>query len=81
MFQRKIETDMAETRVSLKIKTEELDRVSNIYQETLSNLKAHKLENEMLKEKVNLLKAEFYKSEANAKDSNSSLRAQVAVMK
>lgn len=35
----------------------------------------------MLKEKVNLLKAEFYKSEANAKDSQSSLRAQVAVMK
>lgn len=80
-FQRKLETDMAETRVSLKIKHEELDRMSVLYQETLSNLKAHKLENQMLIEKVNLLKAEFYKSEANAKDANSSLRAQVAVMK
>lgn len=36
--------------------------MGGIYQETLSNLKAHKLENEMLREKVNLLKAEFYKS-------------------
>lgn len=80
-FQRKMETDLAETRVSLKIKTEEADRLGGIYQETLSGLKAHKLENEMLREKVNLLKGEFYKSEANAKDSLSSLKAQVAVMR
>jgi progesterone-induced-blocking factor 1 len=35
----------------------------------------------MLREKVNLLKGEFYKSEATAKDNLSSLKAQVAVMR
>lgn len=42
-FQRRMETDLAETRVSLRIKSEELDRINNIYEETLSNLKAHKI--------------------------------------
>lgn len=67
-FQMTMNTNLAEVRVSLKIKTEELDRMNNIYEETLSNLKAHKIENEMLREKVNLLKGEYYKSEANSKD-------------
>jgi progesterone-induced-blocking factor 1 len=44
-FQRKFDTDLSEARLSLKIKSEELDRINNIYQETLGNLNAHKLEN------------------------------------
>jgi progesterone-induced-blocking factor 1 len=44
-LQRKSETELSEARMLLKIKTEELDRVNNIYQETLANLTAHKLEN------------------------------------
>ena len=67
-FQRKFDGDLAENRINLKIKTEELDRVNNIYQETLGNLKAHKIENEMLREKLNCLKGEYYKAEANSKD-------------
>lgn len=31
-FQRKFDGDLSEARMSLKIKTEELDRISNIYQ-------------------------------------------------
>ena len=42
-FQRKFDADLSETRMSLKIKSEELDRISNIYQETLGNLNGHKL--------------------------------------
>lgn len=42
-FQRKFDGDLSETRIQLKIRSEELERVSNIYQETLGNLNAHKL--------------------------------------
>lgn len=80
-FQRKFDADLAETRIQLKIRTEELDRIGNVYQETLGNLNAHKLENEMLREKLNVVKGEYYKSEANAKEDMSSLRAQVAVLR
>jgi hypothetical protein len=31
-FQRKFEVELSEARLSLKIKTEELDRINNIYQ-------------------------------------------------
>ena len=55
-FQRKFDGDLSETRIQLKIRTEELERVNNIYQETLGNLNGHKIENEMLREKLNLVK-------------------------
>ena len=80
-FQRKFDGDLSETRIQLKIRTEELERINNIYQETLGNLNGHKLENEMLREKLNLVKGEYYKSEANGKDEMSSLKAQVAVLR
>jgi progesterone-induced-blocking factor 1 len=32
-----------------------------MYEDTLANLKATKHENEMLREKINVLKAEYYK--------------------
>ena len=35
-----------------RLKCEELDRLSNIYEENLANLKATKLENEMIREKL-----------------------------
>lgn len=31
-FQRKFDSDLSETRIQLKIRTEELERVNNIYQ-------------------------------------------------
>ena len=55
-FQRKFDGDLSETRIKLKIKEEELERVNNVYQETLGNLNGHKLENEMLREKLNVCK-------------------------
>ena len=45
---------MSELRISHRLKCEDLDRLSNIYEENLANLKATKLENEMIREKVML---------------------------
>ena len=51
-LQRKLEGDMSELRIQFRIKSEELERISNIYDENLSNLKATNMENEMLRDKV-----------------------------
>ena len=52
---------MSEQRIQLRLKIEDLERLNNIYEDTLANLKATKHENEMLREKINVLKTEYYK--------------------
>lgn len=65
---RRVEGDLSELRIQLRLKSEELERISNIYEETLTNLKSTKLENEMLRDKFNVLKAEYYKAELENKE-------------
>jgi progesterone-induced-blocking factor 1 len=44
-------------------------------------MKALKLENEMLREKTNVLRAEYYKAENGAKESTAEIKAELAVCK
>jgi len=60
-MQKRIESDLAELRIQLRLKSEELERISNLYEENLTNIKAQRLENEMLREKMNVLRQEYYK--------------------
>ncbi|CAD8157235.1 unnamed protein product [Paramecium pentaurelia] len=80
-LQRKLDGDLSEQRIQLRLKVEELDRVQNIYEDTLANLKANKHENEMLREKINVLKAEYYKCQVEAKEQMCSINAQLQVAK
>lgn len=52
-----------------------------LYEDQDANLKSYKLENEMLREKVNILKSEYYKLEVNQKDEFIQMRANLAVAK
>ena len=52
-----------------------------MYEDKLANLKATKHENEMLREKINVLKAEYYKCQVEAKESMSNINAQLQVAK
>ena len=76
-LQRRIESDLSELRIQLRLKSEELDRIQNIYEDTLANLKANKHENEMLREKINILKSEYYKCQVDSKDDMTSIKAQL----
>ena len=51
-LQRKVEADLSDIRVQFRLKSDELDRISNIYEETLANLKSNTLENDRLRDKV-----------------------------
>lgn len=76
-LQRRIESDLSELRIQLRLKSEELDRIQNIYEDTLANLKANRHENEMLREKINILKSEYYKCQVDSKDDMTSIKAQL----
>jgi progesterone-induced-blocking factor 1 len=78
-LQRRIESDLSELRIQLRLKSEELERVQNIYEDNLANLKATRHENEMLREKINVLKSEYYRSQVDAKEEMTGIKAQLEV--
>ena len=77
---RRVDNDMSEIRIQYRLKCEEYERVQNIYDETLSNLKATTVENEMLRDKLNVLKSEYYKVELSQKDEYSTMKAQLVIL-
>jgi len=80
-LQRRVNIDLSEIRVQLRIKTDELERMQNLYEEANSQCKTFRYENDMLREKNNVLKGEYYKLEANMKEESAGIRAQLAVAK
>ena len=58
---------MSELRLQLRIKTEELDSLKRMLDDTKTNLTSHKAEIVMLKEKVDLLKGQHYEGDAAKK--------------
>jgi chromosome segregation ATPase len=80
-LQRRVNIDLSEIRVQLRIKTDELERMQNLYEEANSQCKTFRYENDMLREKNNVLKGEYYKLEANMKEESAGIRAQLAVSK
>jgi len=80
-LQRRVNIDLSEIRVQLRIKTDELERIQNLYEEANSQCKTFRYENDMLREKNNVLKGEYYKLEANMKEESAGIRAQLAVAK
>jgi progesterone-induced-blocking factor 1 len=55
--------------------------VTHIYEENMLLVKETKMENESLKAKIDLLKTEYYKVEAVAREGTAELRAELAVSK
>lgn len=64
-------------RISHRLKTEELERLRIDHEDRNSELKTAKAQIEMLKDKIALLRSEFFKSEAKGKEDNSELKAKV----
>lgn len=80
-LQRKVYQEFGELKIKLNLKEEELIRTQNLYEETLTNLKSLRTENDMLKDKINILKGEYYKLEGSLKEESAGVRAQLAVSK
>ena len=78
-MQNRLEEQLQEARSELRIKSENLERVHNVYEDTIKALRHSKSENEMLRDKVDVLKQEFYKNESKCTQENADLKAQLAV--
>eukprot|EP00358_Blepharisma_japonicum_P001834 CAMPEP_0202953056 /NCGR_PEP_ID=MMETSP1395-20130829/43071_1 /ASSEMBLY_ACC=CAM_ASM_000871 /TAXON_ID=5961 /ORGANISM="Blepharisma japonicum, Strain Stock R1072" /LENGTH=404 /DNA_ID=CAMNT_0049665351 /DNA_START=765 /DNA_END=1975 /DNA_ORIENTATION=+ len=78
-MQKKLEEQLQELRSELRLKTDNLERTHNVYEDTIKALRHSKAENEMLKEKVDVLRQEFYKAETKCTQENAELKAELAV--
>ena len=79
-LQNQVNNDLADLRIKLTIKTEELERTQNILEETTHNLKATRRAHEMLQEQMQILKAEYYKEQSSKVSEHAELKAQYAVL-
>ena len=77
--QNRLEESLSEVRSELRIKSENVERTHNIYEDTLKALRHSKEESELLKAKVDVLRQEFYKSENKCTQENAEIKAQLAV--
>jgi len=68
-------------KIQLTIKLEELERVTNLYQEHLALVKALSLEKEAYKDKLDLMRNELIRKESQFKDENSDIKAQLSILK
>jgi progesterone-induced-blocking factor 1 len=68
-------------KIQLKIKSEELNRISNIYEENINLIKIFKIENESMKEKIDILRTDLIQKESNYKEEASEYRSQINNMK
>ena len=57
---RSVDSEMSDLRLNLRIKTEDYERLKLLQDDIDANMKSYKLENEMLREKLNVLKSEYY---------------------
>jgi len=80
-IQRRTDEDISVLKIQVKIKTEELDRVSGLYDENFELIKVLKNENEMYKEKNDLLRMEIIRKEAQFKEDSADTKAQLVVLK
>ncbi len=78
---KKTDEEIAYLKIQLKIKSEELDRITNIYEENTNFLKIFKVENESLKDKLDILRTELISKEASFKEETAEYRTQINSMK
>ena len=68
-------------RVGTRAKDEEVRRVTHMYEENMLLVKETKMESESLRAKIDVLKTEYYRVEAVAREGTAELRAELAVAK
>jgi progesterone-induced-blocking factor 1 len=80
-IERMVDEEIGDVKLELRLKRDEVQRVTHLYEENLSLVKELKLENAVLKEKLDLVKNDYYRLEAMERQKNADALAQVAVYK
>ena len=80
-IERMVDEEIGDVKLELRLKRDEAQRITHLYEENLSLVKELKLENAVLKEKLDLVKNDYYRLEAMERQKNADALAQVAVYK
>ncbi len=80
-MQKKLEEECGTLRLELRFKTDELTKANLAYEEHLHKYKQSQMEAQMLHDKLDMLKGEYYKVESLARQDQANIRAENAVLK
>ena len=78
-LQKMTDEEIGHLRVSTRARDDEVNRVTHLYEDNLILVKETKMENESLRAKIDVLKTEYYKVEAMAREGTADIKAQLAV--
>jgi progesterone-induced-blocking factor 1 len=73
----KFDSDISEQRINYRVKCEEVERLRIDYEDTANELKSYKAQNEMLKDKISILRSEFFKAEAKGKEDGAEMKSKI----
>lgn len=79
--QKNTDEEIGHLRVQARSRDDEVQRVTNLYEDNMVLVKETKLESEALKAKIDVLKTEYYKLESTARQGTAEIRAELAVAK
>lgn len=71
--------EVAMLKLEARGKGDDLTRVRNMYEDNLVAIKEAKIENEALRQKLEVLKSEYYKLESTQRQQSADIRAELAV--
>jgi progesterone-induced-blocking factor 1 len=80
-LQKATDEEIGHLRVQARSRDDEVQRVTNLYEDNMVLVKETKLESEALKSKIDVLKTEYYKLESTARQGTADIRAELAVAK
>ena len=80
-LQKSTDEEIGHLRIQARSRDDEVQRVTNLYEDNMILVKETKLESEALKSKIDVLKTEFYKLESTARQGSAEIRAELAVAK
>jgi progesterone-induced-blocking factor 1 len=80
-LQKTTDEEIGLLRVSTRAKEEEIVRVSHLYEENMILVKETKMESEALRQKIDVLKTEYYKLESKLREGSADIKAELAVTK
>ena len=68
-------------KLQVRGKSDELQRISHLYEDNMGLVKELKMENEAYKQKIDILKSEYYKLESTNRMGSADIKAELAVCK
>eukprot|EP01022_Parablepharisma_sp_SALTPOND_P019957 TRINITY_DN3510_c0_g1_i1.p1 TRINITY_DN3510_c0_g1~~TRINITY_DN3510_c0_g1_i1.p1 ORF type:complete len:658 (+),score=141.48 TRINITY_DN3510_c0_g1_i1:3475-5448(+) len=81
ILQKKLDEECSGLRLELRFKADEVTKLSTQYEEQLHKYKEGQIEIQALRDKLDVLRAEYYKLESTSRQAQSDIRAENAMFK